>query len=623
MFESIQRPYKERSASETTTLIKEKLIALGLQPKERFRASPYPGLFSVSLELPEEKGGFRSYGKGRTLDYCLASAYAEYIERIQNGLFASFPRTIVAEFKERYGFYYSPDECYLSSEEFKSLDKSVTDDIIRYNAAGQYEFMNMYYERVRAHGAPGVIAVPFLNTKQGELISLPLNLLLLTVGSNGMAAGNTQAEATYQALCELLERWGAAEVFYNQLTPPTVPLNYLKQFTKEYEIIEKIEESGKYQVIIKDFSADKQIPALGIIVENIIARQYRLDVGCDTCFQVALSRCLTEVYQGIWNESIFDACALPIPSDNATYFQNSDELSLYCRYCEFSQFTKDGHGQFPLSLFGQTESYNFNPNVWTQRHSYTEEVRRLVNFFHVLGHNVYIRDVSFLGFPSVFCYVPEVSALGRKSVPPLVLKQIPIMFELDRVESIALRLKSCTDEELMEIAEILSLLDGSISYFDVFGIKLKESSPSVNYNLGLLLSQIWYKLGNFDRASKSFKSFLNSRKEDNNPYYKLVDHYLEQRASGLSNEITSCRLTDDPTLADLAKVIIENWANPSAVFERPYLPNCPDCKHCELRSECVTAGKILMMDTLYPAMAKQRIDQGSLTWVISNCENKL
>ncbi len=46
-------------------------------------------------------------------------------------------------------------------------------------------------------------------------------------------------------------------------------------------------------------SAGKRIPALGIIVRNKEAGTYRLNVGADTCFQVALSRCLTEVYQGM------------------------------------------------------------------------------------------------------------------------------------------------------------------------------------------------------------------------------------------------------------------------------------------------------------------------------------
>jgi ribosomal protein S12 methylthiotransferase accessory factor len=142
---------------------------------------------------------------------------------------------------------------------------------------------------------------------------------------------------------------------------------------------------------------------------------------------------------------------------------NNDEIAMFQRYMVFSQFTVDNSGQFPLSLFAETASYAFDPSVWTQRSSYAEEVQRLVTFFHGQGHNVYLRDVSFLGFLSVFCYVPEVSALGRKNVPPPALTQTPFMLELDEIESKALKLKSCSDSELEEVANVLQKLEGRIT----------------------------------------------------------------------------------------------------------------------------------------------------------------
>jgi ribosomal protein S12 methylthiotransferase accessory factor len=615
MFETIHRPYKERTASQTVALLKDKLAQLELLPQEVMRNSPYPGLFSVCLELPAAMGGFSANGKGRTLEYCLASGYAEFTERVQNGLFATFPRTIVAGFRERYGYYIMPDEQYLAWEEFIGLPAPIMTDIVRYNSAGQVEFMAAYYARVRANGAPGVVAVPFYDTQRKQVTALPLNLLLLTVGSNGMAAGNTMPEAIYQGLCELLERWAAAETFFGRLTPPTVPGGFLKQFKPELEIIEAIEASGKYRVSIKDFSAGRHIPALGILVENLQAGTYRLNVGCDTCFQVTLSRCLTEVYQGLPNEAAFDGAALPLPTEDPWWFVQDDPAALYMRHSVFSQFTTDNRALFPISLFAGEPSYPFDPATWTDRSSYAEEVQRLVSFFHGLGHNVYLRDVSFLGFPSVLCYVPEVSALGRKNVPAPVFDHSPIMLELDVIESRALKLKSCADADLAEVAAVLEKLPPGLSLAQVFGIKLRPESPWTQYNLAFLLSQIWYRLGCLDRARDALEVFLKLREGDENPYYELVRRYLQRRASGCSAEEAGQALADDPRLADLARTVAEDLADGAAIFHFVKLPNCPDCATCELMDDCLTRGRLTMMDIVRKAMVGHRSDQADLRWV--------
>lgn len=616
MFETIHRPYKQRSAQKTIALLKALLTRLDLLPEECFYGNPYSELFSVGIELPAEKGGFRANGKGRTAEYSLASAYAEFLERMQNGLFAIFPRTIVSKFKQRYGFYYMPDERYLTHDEFSTLPEDVTNDIVRYNGAGRSEFMATYHARVKKNGSPGVVAVPFLDTKNRKIIPLPFNLLMLTIGSNGMAAGNTRAEAIYQGLCEILERWGAAEVFYSQLTPPTVPIDYLAQCKQEFEIIRAIESGGKYRVTIKDFSAGQSIPSLGILVECPELRKYRLNVGCDTCFQVALSRCLTEIYQGVTDEAKFDKAALPFPVEEASYFRKNDESSMYQRFIEFAKFTKDNGGQFPLSLFADKPSYQFNPEVWTQRNSYVEEVRRLISFFHNQGRNVYLRDVSFMGFPSVFCYVPEVSALGRKNVPPPVMDDAPIMIELDKIESKALKLKTCSDAELKEVAEVLEKLNGPLAFTDIFGINLKQQSPWKQYNIAIMLSQTWYKLGHFDRARNSLKNFLKIRENDKNPYYELVERYLDLRVGGMSAKEAGNKLKDNTEQEELARIVADDLADPASVFRHTLLPNCPDCPDCELRSDCVTAGKLSMMETVQMAMTEHLIEQAELSWVL-------
>jgi YcaO-like protein with predicted kinase domain len=189
-------------------------------------------VYSSRLQLPDVEGDFGTNGKGRSEEYCQASAYAEFIERLQNGLYAKLSRVMLAQLRNEFGFYYAPDETYLTRQDFLELPKSVTTDLIRYQGTAYDRFIDAYFGRLNERHEPGAVAVPFYSTMSRKLVFLPLNLLLMCVGSNGMAAGNTGDEALFQALCELLERWASAEVFYHQLTPPTVPDDFLRKSSR-------------------------------------------------------------------------------------------------------------------------------------------------------------------------------------------------------------------------------------------------------------------------------------------------------------------------------------------------------------------------------------------------------
>ena len=98
----------------------------------------------------------------------------------------------------------------------------------------------------------------------------------MLVGSNGMAAGNTMNEAIFQGTCELFERYSAALVYYNRLTPPTIPFSVIeKRAPKIFKVIEDLQELG-YKVIIKDFSINSQYPSVGVIL--IKGDHYRLNI---------------------------------------------------------------------------------------------------------------------------------------------------------------------------------------------------------------------------------------------------------------------------------------------------------------------------------------------------------
>jgi len=407
-------------------------------------------------------------------------------------------------------------------------------------------------------------------------------------------------------------------VLFGRLTPPTVPRSYLERFPQEVAVVEAIERTGKYKVAVKDFSSSARIPALGLIVENRQAGTYRLNVGCDTSFRVALSRCLTEVYQGFGDEEEFDGFALPIPREDPTYFASDDDGSRCQRLAAFHKFTKNGRGPYPAALFGEQASYPFAPDVWDSAASYEEEVRRLVAFFRSRGHNVYIRDASFLGFPSVQVYVPGISARWLRYAPAPSRATPPLMVDLDTIEARALKLKQCSDQDLAAVAEVLERLPSAASLVDIFAIELKSSSPWRQISLGFVLTMIYYRLGQYEKAGSSLKGFLDARAEKYRyGYYDKMSQYLARRAEGLTHVEAAEVLARDPSWGQVGRQMAEEMADSREVFRFVKLPNCPDCEDCDLRPDCVTSGTLSTVEKVHPAMRRGRVDQTALAWVNS------
>ncbi|MGA1840393.1 MAG: YcaO-like family protein [bacterium] len=619
MFQTLKRPYKESNAYETIEKIRNILNTADLAPRVVFHANPYPQIHSVRLELDETKGGFGTNGKGRDKEYCFASGYAEFIERMQNGLYANFSRTMMKGIKEKHDFFYAPDERYISKEEFLQLPDEIVSDIIHRGGRDKIKFIESYFNRLKVNNVSGVVSLPFYDTKNDREIFLPLNLLLLAVGSTGMAAGNTNTEAIFQAICEIMERWGAAEIFYNQLTPPTIPDEFLKQFEEEYKIIENIRKSGKYKVTIKDFSANRRIPAVGIIIEHPESQKYKLNVGCDTSFQVALSRCLTEIYQGRMNDKVFDEGLLDIPKEVADYFKNDDPVSLYKRYSVFASFTHDGSGIFPKSLFDDKFDYPFDSSIFGTKKSYDTEVKTLITNFHKMGYNVYIRDVSFMGFPSVFVYIPRVSVKGVKNAPIQNNSDTFSVIELDKIEPMVFNLKNCNDDELQQIADTLDKLAGQIKFNELFNVDLKPMSPWKNLEVSFLLTLIWYRLGALDKARLSFKLFLKEQKEEKE-YYKIVDQYLDLKVKGIDEEKIAQKILKKGFDQKLVETVMQDMSDPDEIFKYIKLPKCPDCSGCELQNDCLTNGKQVIAHNIYPIMKENEIDQIRLSLILNGAE---
>jgi ribosomal protein S12 methylthiotransferase accessory factor len=562
-------------------------------------------------------GCFGTNGKGRTEDYALASCYAELVERLQNGMVPMLSRTMLSHLHERHGFFYHPLERYLFEAELRRLPAEIRADLMygRVDNGKADDFISVYTRRLRANGLPGAVSLPFYDTMHQRVVELPRDLLLWAVGSNGMAAGNTIGEALFQALCEVLERWGAAEVFFRSLTPPSVPEEFLQMFPDEHGVISRIRDDTGYRLVVKDFSGGLGIPVLGVVVIDASGGKYRLAVGSDTLFPDALSRCITEIYQGCSGSSGFAEKLLNVPEQNPWFFQEDTDSARRARWEEFSSFTKDGTGRFPPSLFGIGADYAFDPSIFDSRDTHEAEVRRLITFFHASGHNVYLHDCSFLGFPSVLVYIPGLSSLRSRYAEERQWRRLLSSVPVDEVQPLMLRLDTCSTSELLRILEVLKECPPTWRIADLLQLTFDERASWHEVNVAFLHALIRYRLGQFREASSAFEAFLSSTPQPR-PFHRAIATYLQLRSSGSNTEETERELQESFDDFDLAQRVCEELRTGGSVFHLIGFPACPNCSDCRIRGDCLTRGVVRLADKLSSLMKEGMPDQRSLAGLV-------
>lgn len=580
------KQYKEDSPKNTINRIRNILYDIDLLPIESAWFHPQKELFSVRLESPTEFGQFGTNGKGRNEYYALASAYAEFIERIQNGFIVGangLSRLFLKEIQRQVGFYYYPDECILSQEDFFHLPQSYISDVL--GDSKQYSYLNAYFHRLKENGQDGVVAVPFFDVRRGETVYLPYNLTFILSGSNGMSAGNTAAESIYQALCELLERYSARTVFFDRLTPPTVPDDFISKYPKEKEIIDSIKEKG-YQVIVKDFSCGISIPAIGVILLDNKYKKYRLNIGSDTSFKIALSRALTELYQGIDNDERMESLMLEIPYIEPDFFIINNANNVRRREQEIQKFIINGTGLFPSSLFQDNPSYAFNPRVFEPQESFQNDNKYIINMIQSMGFDIFIRDVSFLGFPSFYIYIPKMSVWGRKSSDDKpTLQALLREIENDKIEDIFFPSPTLLSSNY-RLRRLLDLLAPSrktlytgVSMSKILKLEFTQNCYWSSFPVNLFISMLCFALNEYHNACIFLKEFQKESGMLNNAYYNTVYQLFEDIDNGSSlSDLKTC----------FPKDLIKDFSTTENIFAYIEFPTCPICDSCPLKNDCLT-----------------------------------
>lgn len=394
--------YKQCSPEETVEKLQNILKELEVDVEETWQERSAIGTYALRLDFKGTNIG--SNGKGTNKIFAQASAYAEFFERYQNDILG--PRVF---FGNTFPFYIAPDEKILSSIDIVKDNNSfiyqyfkmrkLQDASLKKRAKAFYDVQKVDYHIYGLEDQ--YVCLPFYSIKEDRIIYLPKCAYTPFYGSNGMCAGNTPSEALVQGLSEIIERLVQRKIFIEKPALPEVPMEYIKKFPYIYKIIqdlEKLRDNG-FEFYIKDCSFGGKYPVAALIIYEKNTGKYGIKMGCHPDFGVAIERTLTEAAQG---QDLFEYAKRSVID-----FDNKDVdkwKNIYNSY-------KFGMGKYPYQLFDSEPTYPFTPVKDVSNMSNDQILKYWIDDIINLGYDIFIRDVSFLGFPSFHIIIPGLSEM--------------------------------------------------------------------------------------------------------------------------------------------------------------------------------------------------------------------
>ena len=603
MYNIANHKYKEYLPLNTVNKIRNILSELGVLMVETWTNS-VEGIYSVRIDIQGTNVG--QNGKGTTEAYALASAYAEFMERLQNS-YTYNEVDLCPEAVQGGGFYFGPDEKYLTVEdvlqgddelfkvliplEFENNESEVVENTWKNNilkwlpeakSARRHE-LACKWSVGNPEGCPSdFIALPFYNVTLGKLCFVPYQMQRMPYASNGTCAGNSPEEAIVQGLSEIMERYVIKLIFTKRITPPTVPPKHLHKYPDQYSLIEEIEHSGPFRVIVKDCSLGEGLPVIGVVFINEDNHSYIVRFGSHPSFSIALERCLTEFLQGRDIKNL---------SGMTRFYYDDEKVDQHENY--ISIMTK-GEGSYPVELFSPNFTYQFEEFKDVNGYNNKQLLHYLTDLLQGKGCQILIRDVSYLGFPSYHIIVPGFSELRIVDEKRLGIEKLRV-----EVRKIMRNLNEASVEELHKIVACIIRSKGynegeNISY--LLGFPVNVSFPWLQIPNYVFISAALYKMNKLGEAHgmmrqsvEALTQQMNYQKQKDDAatveYYSCVRDLLGAKVEGV-NEKKIAIILKTFYADNVVQGVYAKWDNHHQIFANYGVLNCWDCQSCTFRSSC-------------------------------------
>lgn len=573
--EYTEKKGKDEMPQITVERIQSCLKEIDAEAGYRFYDADIDGCYSARVFLKGPLSAtIGANGKGTSKSYCLASGFAELIERIQNQIF--FPYQLPS--KSREDIIKQNPLLHNSLFQFQTLNEIRED---------QNSFFNKIIDKYAAsitstdcHAKKklltwiqldrqfplwkktGVLNVPFYHVQTGEYEWLPLELIQSLNLSNGMAAGNTLPEALVQGYSELFERYAQCQIVTKKLTPPQIePTALLKKYPQIYQLIQKIEKSGEYRVIVMDCSLGIGLPVVCGAIINKKKQTFGVRFGAHPDIQIALERVFTEAMQGKRLEEFSCFNRISFYDEKVKSHQNVFNL------------LKTGGGFYPPEIFGKTPSYKAAEFKETREISNDTLLGQTTKQMLSLCGDLYIADVSYLGFPSVLIYAENIS-----EIIPIDYSVLKASGNKNEASEIFQNFSSIDDKQAQKLLETGALIRNSVLENTIAAMcrmPLNNSVHGGNDQIGFLMAVCNYFLRKDIEAAKLLKECIQINEPGTEEY--LYEETLLKFFEGMSvykDAVKVKKLLGTVYDENIVEQVFRDFSSRTHVFSKLY--TCSD-----------------------------------------------
>lgn len=376
-YENCANSRKDRQPSETVKIIKDILKTNNYQVSEKGLKRSLRGSYSIRLELNNGKG---ANGKGTTLGLAKASAYAELIERLQSNMLNKkrITTNIVDKKHDIYEILLN-----MASNEYKKKF---------------FDLNKIYFNVSEATN---------IKTNKKELI--PINAICSFCHTNGLASGNTFEEAVNQAIFEIFERYCYQKCLEENILIRNIDISSYPLTEKNKKMLVLLKKKG-FEYYIKDCSLGKY-PVIGFLLFNKKHNKYTFTMGSDTSFNIALSRCITEMMQGVNFKELKQKMVPNLKAEEliqkyGTSFKSYNWLRCF----------NNNNGYLTKNFFNN--SYiNISELHFKDYLTSNKEVLNYLKF--LIKENIYVIDYNNLGFDTYRVYIPYMTTVDCYDIEDL------------------------------------------------------------------------------------------------------------------------------------------------------------------------------------------------------------
>lgn len=506
-------PGKDLPLEQTIANMSALLAGLGIKIEIASWRNIIPNVWSLHIRDAHSPMCFTN-GKGATKESALASALGEYIERLSNNHF--YAGSYWGEDIANADFVHYPNERWFKPGRKDALPKEILDDYCLdiYNPDGELRGSHLI-DTNSGNAQRGICALPYVRQSDGETVYFPSNLVENLYVSNGMSAGNTQAEAQVQCLSEIFERAVKREIIESEISLPDVPQEVLAKYPGVVAGIKGLEEQG-FPVLVKDASLGGIYPVMCVTLMNPRTGGVFASFGAHPRLEVALERSLTELLQGRSFEGLNDLPQPTFASEAVTEPNN------------FVEHFIDSSGIVSWRFFSAQSEYEFVEWDFSAAgaDANAEEAETLLGILEEMGKEVYTAVYDQLGAVACRILVPGYSEIYP--VEDLVWDNTnkALLFRED-----ILNLHQLDDEALEALLERLDSneLDDYGDIGTLIGISFDDNTVWGQLTVLELKLLVHLALQQFEEAHELVGAFLqyNDNSVERGLFYQALNVVLE------------------------------------------------------------------------------------------------